>query len=225
MSRLRSLARAHACRFGLAFLLLALPQILATEPASGGGGESATASEPGAYCPLPEKGEVPVCLTPAQAEYGAFFAGLESGEIDEAQTAALEADLASGDETERAYLALSSISYGYYRLAQRLSEEPEGDPVLLARLEHWNQLLRTVYAGVPADGRFQQAVQQAAVDLHRRSPAVGETCGAGAEQGCEGAEGLVRALAAIDSRAGLRSPLTRLVNRLFGDGAEAGDAR
>ncbi len=180
-------------------------------------GSQAAAAQPGAYCPLPEKGDVPACLTPAQAQYGEFFAGLESGEFDERQTSVVEADLAASDETERSYLALSSLSYGYYRLAQRLSNQRTADPALLARLAHWNQLLLEVYEGDDAAKPFREAVRQAAVDLHTRAPAVGETCKPTANEPCRGAEGLVRALAAIDARAGLRSPLTRLMSRIFGD--------
>ena len=39
----------------------------------------------GAYCPLPEPGEAPSCLVPAQAEYGEFFRGVASGAPSEAQ--------------------------------------------------------------------------------------------------------------------------------------------
>jgi hypothetical protein len=174
--------------------------------------------EVGAYCPLPKKGEAPVCLSPAKAEYGEFFAALESGNLSDANTAPIETDLRAGDATDRRVLALSSVSYGYYTLARQISEQDEADPRLLARLRHWNQLLLDTYGQSGVDPQLQAAVREAAVDLHAHAPAVGEMCPAG-EPGtqCDGADGLVRALAMIDSNAGVRTPLSRLVNRLLGE--------
>jgi hypothetical protein len=173
---------------------------------------------PGAYCPLPEKGQKPVCLSPAEARYEEFFQALERGEVDDRHTAAVEADLQAGTDPERAYLALSSVSYGYYRLADRVGSHPEADPALLARLSHWNRLLLEVYGETGGDSDFRQAVREAAVDLHRRTPAAGELCARShsVEGECPGADGLVRALAQIDSNAGIRAPLSKLMNRVVG---------
>ena len=88
---------------------------------------------PGAYCPLPEKGRVSECLAPAQATYGDFFDALEENASDGA-LARVEDAVARGPEEEDAYLALSSLSYGYYRLAQRAAESETIDPAVTRRL-------------------------------------------------------------------------------------------
>jgi hypothetical protein len=198
-------------------LLTALCVVLLATPAIST--DRKAAAQAGAYCPLPEKGQKPVCLSPAEAQYQDFFDAIERGEIEDHHAAAVEADLQRGASGDQAYLALSSVSYGYYRLAGLVGLQADADPGLLRRLAHWNDLLLDVYGESAADARFQQAVRAAAVDLHRRTPTAGDLC-ARSEHGeaeCAGADVLVRALAQIDSSASIRAPLTSLMNRLVGD--------
>ncbi len=51
-------------------------------------------SQAGAYRPFPEPGQKPVCQSPVQARYPEFLSGADSESLDEAATAAVEADLA-----------------------------------------------------------------------------------------------------------------------------------
>ena len=95
---------------------------------------------PGAYCPFPAEGEKPACLQPATEAYAEFFAELETGAMSEEGAARVEADLAAGAASDRSYMALSSLAYGYFKLAERAAAE-RGDPEMLARLERWNALL------------------------------------------------------------------------------------
>jgi hypothetical protein len=190
---------------------------IALGAATSGASNSNAKPAPGAYCPLPEKGQAPVCLAPAQAEYEDFFAGVESGDLSEDAAHAVELDLGSNEATERTYLALSSLSYGYYRLAELVARSPETDPALLPRLKRWNDLLLQVYEGAGADSPLGSAVREAALDLQRHTPAIGALCPAESPpDDCTSADGLVRALARLDQNAGVRSPLTRLMNRMVG---------
>jgi len=77
--------------------LLALP--LGASDVRGAGG-----NQPGAYCPLPKKGETPRCLEPAIAEYGEFFSAIDEQDVTETRLARLEADVAAGAEAENAYV-------------------------------------------------------------------------------------------------------------------------
>ena len=161
--------------------------------------------EKGAYCPLPAPGTKPTCLGVAQAEYGEFFAAIDRGELDPAISARVEADLLS---VERAHLALSSLTFGYYALARSAASEPDADPGLVARLEHWNTLLADTYeASVPLRG----VLRQAAADLEARAPAI--ACASQAE-GCTTTSSLTNAFATVDATAGVRGPLVRLWQRL-----------
>jgi hypothetical protein len=187
----------------------------AATPAAPRAGTPGQKPAPGAYCPLPEAGQKPVCLSPAEAEYQAFFAAVDRGSIAEADTAALEADLSAGGESAQAYLALSSISYGYWRLATELASAPDADPALRERLRHWNELLLTAYGQSESDPHFRDAVRMAALDLQRHTPGHGTRCRPG--ETCEHADSLVSALAAFDSNAGLRTPLEQLMQRLWND--------
>jgi len=198
----------------LGLVLLALVWIAGPAAAAERSGKPSA----GAYCPLPEKGKKPVCLSPAEARYQGFFQAIERGDLDDRHAAAVEADLLAGANPERAYLALSSVTYGYYRLADLVGSRPEADPALLARLSHWNRLLLQVYGEKGPRSDFQLAVREAAVDLQARTPAAGELCARShsVEGECPGADGLVRALAQIDSSAGIRAPLSKLMNRVVG---------
>ena len=189
-------------------VLLLLP--VGSEAVSGAPGTA------GAYCPIPEPGETPSCQVPAREQYGEFFAAVESGRADPAQTTQIEAALSrTGDETG-AYLALSSIAYGYYRLAHEASQQPHANPRLTARLMRWNELLTRVYGAESTPPALKAAVRTAAEDLGARVPPIGVTCTAGREADCEAVRGLVGALAAIDERTSMRSPLSRLGERLLG---------
>lgn len=183
--------------------------------AEAGAGDGDEKTRPGAYCRLPEPGQTPLCLTPARAAYGEFFAAIGRGRVSAAAAALVEADLAGGSGTERAYLALSSLSYGYYRLAEQLGTRPDADPVLLERLGHWNHLLVRLYGSEARDAGFRAAVREAAVDLHARAPSMAERCPHDYPGACDHTQDLVRALAAIDGAAGVRSPLGRLLERMF----------
>lgn len=187
--------------------ILAFPDPLPAE-------DNEAKAQPGAYCPLPAKGEVPRCLAPAQAQYSEFFQALEGGALDEAQAQVVESDLQRGD----AYLALSSLSYGYYRLAQQAAEAPDADPKLVARLQRWNELLSGVYEGSAADSPFRGAVREAAYDLAQQAPAVETRCeDGGSLVQCSTASELLGAFRTIDRRTGTRAGLGRLLERLFGD--------
>jgi len=200
-------SRPRVRALGLAGLAAAL-----TAPAYAGEG-----SKPGAYCPLPEKGEVPQCMAPAQAEYSDYFAALERGTLADADTAQLEQTVAEGAASEHAYLALSSLTYGYYQLARREAERPEQDPAVALRLARWNALLERAYAASPEDDPYRDAVHRAAKDLRRRAP-IQLPCqdANGAAAACSSTESVLRGLEATDDRAGIRGALDRILRRFFG---------
>jgi hypothetical protein len=179
---------------------------------------------PGAYCPFPKPGEKPACLLPAKQEYGEFFAALDQkGDVGEAAAARLEADLAAGAVSQNAYLALSSLAYGYYRLSQQAAAAPNEDPELVARLERWNTLLARAYAASPQDARFQDSVREAALDLKRRAPPVDLACldEAGSRVRCDSTEAVLRDIDRMRDQVGVRGALSRLLGRFFSDGTQA----
>lgn len=175
---------------------------------------------PGAYCPLPEKGETPQCLEPAQKEYGGFFDALgpEPGPDADARLAEVESEVEKGAAGERAYLALTSLTYGYYRLAQQAAAEPGQDPLVVARLERWNGLLSRAYAVSPDDERYRQAVRQAAADIDDRVD-VKLTCVDERSEpvACDSTEHVLRGFNAESERAGIRGALQRLIERFTDD--------
>jgi hypothetical protein len=159
----------------------------------------------------------------ARAEYGSFLADADAGQVRDETAGALEADLES---EERAYLALSSLAYGYYRLAQWAAAEPSPSPVLTARLDHWNSLLSTLYADSERGSDLREAVLAAARDLHERAPRVPTQCGdaAGELEECDSAGVLVWTLQNMEEqnqRRGIRGALSRLIDR-FRSGGEKG---
>ncbi|MGH0028566.1 MAG: hypothetical protein ACQGVC_02155 [Myxococcota bacterium] len=172
---------------------------------------------PGAYCPLPEKGEVPQCLSPAKDTYGAFFSALDEG--GEQGFDDVEQAVARGASEEQAYLALSSLTYGYYRLAQRAAAEEDVDPEIAARLSRWNDLLARAFEESPDDEPYRQAVRQAAQELSERAP-VRVPCrdARGEESDCTSTENVLRGFNAASDEVGIRGALDRLMRRLFGDG-------
>jgi hypothetical protein len=171
----------------------------------------------GAYCPLPPAGQKPRCLDPAQATYSEFFAALETGVPSDAATARLDADLAAGPGSENAYLALSSVAYGYWRLSE-LAAQAQTDPALAARLESWNALLGQAYAASPADDPYRAAMREAALDLRRRAPPVRLRCvdAAGESAECDSTEAVLRGIDTASGEVGLRGALGRLLERIFG---------
>ena len=180
-------------------------------------------SQPGAYCPFPKKGEKPACFDAVESEYSDFFAAVEGGEVDGEPVAdlerALQGDRAGADRT----LALSSLAYGYYLLAQRTAAAEDPDPALVARLETWNELLGSVYQEAQEEPDFRSAVKEAALDLHAHAPAV--SC---EEDGsCPDTGLLLQTLRGIDDPAeadtGVRGALGRVLGRMLGDGGEAAE--
>ncbi len=184
-------------------------------------------SRAGAYCPFPAKGEKPVCFTEVEREYSDFIAAVDSGKVDDPEVAELERALQQGGESETRALALSSLAYGYFMLAERAASEEAPDPALVARLESWNQLLSSVYADAESEPRFRTAVRRAAVDLHERAPAVpssdDECEGSATGDSCRTTSGLLAALKRIDdpdADTGVRGALGRLLGRMFDDDDE-----
>jgi hypothetical protein len=177
----------------------------------------------GAYCPLPKPGEKPACLLPAKQAYGEFFSALDaSGDVGDTAAARLEADVAAGAGSENAYLALSSLAYGYYRLSQQAAATPNDDPELVARLERWNALLSSAYASSAQDADFQDSVREAALDLRRRAPPVALSCldASGARVSCDSTEAVLRDIDRLRDEVGVRGALSRLLGRFFGGGAD-----
>jgi hypothetical protein len=179
---------------------------------------------PGSYCPFPKPGEARACMQPAKQAYGEFFEALDGpGEVGDAALARVEADVAAGAASENAYLALSSLAYGYYRLSQQAAESPSSDPEVVARLERWNALLAQAYAASPQDAPFQASVREAAVDLQRRSPKVALSCldESGARVACDSTDAVVRDIDRLRDEVGVRGALARLLGRFFGDSTGA----
>jgi hypothetical protein len=173
---------------------------------------------PGAYCPLPREGETPSCLAPARAEYDGFFRAVEAGHLDADDASRVEEALAGADASTDAYLALSSLAYGYWRLSQAAARSPGADPAIAARLERWNQILSAAYAADPDDAAWRAAVREAALDLKRRAPPVALACrdARGEVTACDSTDAMVRGLDAGASEVGIRGGLERLLGRLFG---------
>lgn len=182
------------------------------------GASSDEAPRPGQYCPLPRAGEKPRCLEPAESEFGEFFAALDEGEVSDRDAERVEAALADDRRDQEDFLALSSLTYGYYRLAQRAAADPQTDPEIAARLERWNRLLSAVYAREEDDDPLRRAVREAAQDLHDRAPAVEAEClnEDGIPVGCTSTEALLAQLDAAD-RVGVRGALARILGRWFGE--------
>lgn len=193
---------------------------LALAPISAfGAGEAKVA--PGSYCPLPEPGQTPQCLDPARAQYESVFAALDDGAINDQQLEKLEADVADGAGSDNAYLALSSITWVYYRLAQQAAAAPGEDPEIVARLDRLNRLLSGAYESSSDSPQFQTAMLDAARDLQNRAPKVSLECmdEAGDPARCSATEALLRRYAATSSEIGIRGALQKLLERAVGDGS------
>jgi hypothetical protein len=176
--------------------------------------------KPGAYCPFPKQGETPECLKPAQDEYAEFFTALANGELSDEDVAPLERDVASGPSSEDPYLAISSLSYGYYQLAVRAASNPDEDPAIVARLQRWNDLLAQAYDMGAEDPYYRAAVRAAALDLERRGPRVMLSCvdERGQEGACNSTEAVLRGFDRVRERVGIRGALDRLIQRMRGGG-------
>jgi hypothetical protein len=173
---------------------------------------------PGAYCPLPKRGETPTCLEPAQAEFGDFFRTVQEGGSDPAGLARVEETVAAGAVSERAFLALSSLSYGYYRLSQQAARTPGADPEIAARLERWNELLGRAYETSGEHEDYRRAVREAALDLQRNAPPVRLTCRdeRGEPVACDSTDAVMRGIDTAADDVGLRGGLERLLERILG---------
>jgi len=176
----------------------------------------AAGNQPGAYCPLPKAGEKPQCLGEAEAEYSEFFAALGEDEIDANQLARVEQDLEPG--SNKAYLALSSLAYGYLRLSQIAAAKPTTDPKIAARLERWNAVLGRAYEQRPEDDDFRAAIREAAEDIQQTAPPVQLRCvdESGATTECDSTDAVVLGLDSAANEAGIRGGLERLLERMFG---------
>ena len=167
-------------------------------------------------------------MAAARSEYPGFIASAEGGELDATAAHRLESDLGANVEaTDRTYLALSSLAYAYYRLAQRAANDPNQRDVLADRFTHWNAIWTRLYED-SGDPNLRLAGREAAEDLYRRTPRTDEaSC-----QGCstspvsnDAPGALLATLRGADQRAadnGVRGALSRLLARLRGtDDAEA----
>jgi hypothetical protein len=194
-----------------------LAALLAPASAAGLAHASGDPAAAGAYCPLPPPGQTPRCLDPAKVAYGEFFTALESGVPADADAARVESDLAGGAASANAYLALSSLAYGYWRLSERAAAE-QADPALALRLERWNALLREAYATSGGDAPYREAIREAVLDLRRRAPPVRLRCvdADGGETGCDSTEAVLRGIDATTAEVGLRGAFERLLERIFG---------
>lgn len=193
-----------------------LALLAALAPAVAGAGGNA----PGSYCPIPEPGQKPDCRDGAEQRYSAFYRSLEEGNLDPAAAASVEADLAAGGEAERTYEALSSMAYGYYVLARKAAASPKADPVLVARLERWNDALARAYRDTPPDTSLRAAVREAAVDIEHRAAPVELTCPdtEGRPARCTSTQAVIRGMDDARDHTGLRGQLGRLMERLLGPG-------
>jgi hypothetical protein len=180
---------------------------------------SAGEIKPGAYCALPKPGETPKCLDPAKSEYKSFFTALDDGDVDDTTAARLEADVAGEGDAENAYLALSSLSYGYFRLSQRAAADPDVDPAIARRLERWNRVLALAYEKSEDNESFRNAVREAVVDLSENAPQVTLRCvdAAGVETECNSTEAVLRGVDATAGEVGMRGALERLLERMVGN--------
>jgi hypothetical protein len=194
---------------------LTLPLAIGMAAAAGAGQDGVA---PGAYCPFPEPGQAPTCMEPAQQEYSDFFTALDDGEISDADAERLESEVAAGAAGKSPYLAISSISYGYYRLAQRAAESPGEDPAVAARLQRWNELLSAAYDTSEDDPHYRKAVRDAAHDLQHRAPAIVLACADehGNTTQCNSTEAVIRGINRTQEAVGIRGALERLLDRITG---------
>ena len=149
--------------------------------------------------------------------YEGFFDALEAGDASGAGVQRVETEVAKGAAGEEAYLALSSLSYGYFRLADRAASTPDEDPEIVARLERWNALLARAYENSPDDARYREAVRLAATDLDTRVD-FPLTCSdaRGQPADCNSTRSVLHGFNATSERVGVRGALERMLRRMFG---------
>jgi hypothetical protein len=183
---------------------------------------AADGDRPGSYCPLPRDGETPRCLARAQAEYGEFFSALGARELDAASLARVERDLEAGGGSEKAWLALSSLAWGYWQLSLRAAGREAEHPEIAERLAHWNALLGRAYAESAQPEGFRAAIRTAAHDLQRQAPPVRVACldERGDTSECSSTDAVLRGLDAAADDAGIRGGIRRLLERWLGGRAE-----
>ena len=167
---------------------------------------------------------MPQCLSPAQNRYGAFFSALDEGAEEDAALAEVEQTVARGAQEEQAYLALSSLTHGYYRLARRAAAAEHEDPVVTQRLARWNDLLALAYRESGGDPHYQAAVRRAAEELSDRAE-VRVPCldARGEPSHCRSTENVLRGFSAASEDVGIRGALERLLKRVFGGSTKGGD--
>ena len=126
--------------------------------------------------------------------------------------------MASGAAAEAPYLAISSLSYGYYRLAQQAAANAGEDPAVVARLQRWNELLAEAYDVSEQDQGYRVAVRDAALDLQQRAPRVRLECidERGRTTECNSTEAVLRGFNQAGEQIGIRGALGRLIQRMFG---------
>lgn len=197
-------------------MLVATSSLALAAPPSARAGTGEVA--PGAYCPFPEPGEAPTCMEPAKQEYTEFFTAIDDGELSDDEAARVEAEVASGAAGDSPYLAISSLSYGYYRLAQQAAAAPDADPAVVARLQRWNELLAAAYDTSADDPQYREAVEAAAQDLSARAPAVTLACAdeRGRTTECSSTEAVLRGFNRTQEAVGIRGALGRLLERFVG---------
>jgi hypothetical protein len=172
----------------------------------------------GAYCKIPEEGQPAACLQPAQRDYTEFFRGLAQDKLSDEAAQRVERDVAQGAQSDRPYEALSTLAYGYYRLARAASSRRETDPEVATRLERWNELLSKAYATSENDPGYREAVREAALDVGRHTPPMGLRCtdAKGHPAHCDSTEAVVRAMGEMRDTTGVRGEIGRLFDRVFG---------
>ena len=182
-------------------------------------------SHEGSYCPFPAAGEKPVCFAEVEHQFGDFLQAVDAGKIDSAELVEVEDRLKTGPTEAERTLALSSLAYGYFMLAERAAAAEHPDPALVARLQRWNELLGAVYADAKGEPGFRTAIRDAARDLHARAPAVPAPCDEVADgEPCRNGGAVLDTLRGIDdpeAESGLRGALGRLLARMLQDPPQA----
>jgi hypothetical protein len=200
-----------------------MPQVLRASVALALLAGSSCSDEPrpavGSYCKIPEEGQPAACLQPAQRDYTEFFRDLAQDKLSDEAAQRVERDVAQGAQSERPYEALSTLAYGYYRLARAASSRRGTDPEVAARLERWNELLSKAYEASAKDPSYRQAVREAALDVGRRTPPMGLRCtdAAGNPARCDSTEAVVRAMGEMRDATGIRGEIGQLFDRIFGE--------
>ena len=104
-------------------------------------------------------------------------------------------------------------------MAQEAAEN-DPDPLVVARLERWNAVLAKAYATSETDDGYRKAVRTAAVDIREKAPAVRLRCvdERREEVDCDSTEAVIRGIDNASREVGIEGALSRLIERIFGDG-------